>query len=323
MRSELLVPLTVLGLVALAGIFAPWLAPHDPLEQPDVVAGRHLPPLSTRWAVQEKFRWHLAERVEQTDGILVLENGQHSREVPLERALNLSADGAPERRLFLLGSDRMSRDVFSRLLYGARLSLTIGVFSLLLTTVIGVAVGAAAALGPRWLDQVLMRGVDGMMTFPWLVLLIILVAFFPANGTLALVLLLGCTAWPGVARLVRGEILSLKERDFVAAARCLGAPPLRIFLKHLLPNVVPPLLVDATLRVTGLIILESTLSFLGFGVQPPRPTWGNMIAESRESMTDAWWVGLFPGLALVATVIALAVLSDRLQDGLSPREKAG
>ncbi len=187
-----------------------------------------------------------------------------------------------------------------------------------LSLTIGVAVGALAALGPRLVDSVVMRIVDGLLAFPWLLLLIILAAIF-STGAMTLVLLLGCTGWMGTARLIRSELLSLRERDFVTAARGLGASQWRILSRHLLPNALTPVMIQAMIGVGNLILFESTLSFLGFGIQPPDPSWGNMIAESRHTMTIAWWEGFFPGIALVATVLSLHLLTDGLRDWLDPR----
>ncbi len=313
----------VLAAVAAAGLLAPWIAPYDPLEQPDAVVGRHLPPLTVYPAVRLEYGWELAERVERTPEGLRLERRGTTTERRAEEVLNLTEDGVSDRRFYLLGSDRLSRDVFSRLVYGARASLAIGLGSVALAFLIGVTVGALAALGPRFLDSLLMRTVDGMIALPWLVLLIFLVALFPGSNLTMMVLLLGGSTWMGLARLVRGELLSLKERDFILAVRGLGAGPVYVFWRHLLPNALPPLLIDATLRIAGLILFESTLSFLGFGIQRPRPSWGNMIAESRNSMGTAWWEGLFPGLAIVATVLSLAVVADALRDRLDPRSRRG
>jgi peptide/nickel transport system permease protein len=312
----------VLTAIAIAGIFAPWVAPYNPVEQPDLVAGRHLPPLSMRPAVRYAYRWELADRVERTPtGLLVQRLGKTALH-PADEVLNLTEDGVADRRIYLLGSDRLSRDVFSRLVYGARVSLFIGFGSISLALVLGISIGALAALGPRAFDTVLMRVVDGVIALPWLVLLVFLVATFPGSGLMTMVILLGCTSWTTIARLVRGELLSLRQRDFVLAVRGLGGGMPYIFWHHLLPNALPPLLVDATLRIASLILLESTLSFLGFGIQNPQPSWGNMIAESRNTIGTAWWEGLFPGLALLATTISLSVAADALRDRLDPRHES-
>ena len=165
-----------------------------------------------------------------------------------------------------------------------------------------------------------MRMADGLLAFPWIFLVITLSAVYP-GGPMTLVILLGCTAWMNVARLTRGELLSLAKRDFVLALEAMGATPWRIFWHHLLPNSLPPLLVAATLRIGGLILFEASLSFLGLGVHPPHASWGNMIADGREHLLSAWWVTGFPALGLVVTVLALNLLSDGLRDALDPRHE--
>ncbi len=318
-RAQLGVGLAILAVIVLPGLGAPWLAPYDPVEQTDTVAGRHLPPLTVKAAVRlEHGRWRLADRVERTpEGLWVDRLGQRQL-IPAAQVLNLTPDGVGDRRLFLLGTDGFGRDVFSRLIHGARISLFIGMTAIVLALTIGVAVGAFAALGGRFVDSLLMRVVDGLITFPWMILLIALAAIFP-TGRWTLSLLLGGTAWMGISRLVRAEILSLKERDFIVAARGLGAGELRILFRHLLPNALTPILVYATLMIGGVILAESALSFLGYGVQAPDPSWGNMIAEGRYTMGVAWWIGIFPGLAIVVTVIALSLVADSLRDVLDPR----
>lgn len=318
-ETPLGVGLAALGLVVLTGLLAPWIAPYDPLEQPDPVAGRLLPPGAVRAAVQlDHGRWELAERVERVPGGLRIERLGRVYVRPAPEVRNLTRDGVADRRVFLLGSDRFSRDVLSRIIHGARISLLIGFLAMALSLVIGIAVGALAALGPRWVDTLLMRVVDGLLAFPSLLVLIVLAAFF-ATGTRTLIVLMGCLAWMGIARLMRAELLSLRRRDFVVAARGLGATPWRIFYRHLLPNAFPPILLQAMLMVGSLILAESTLSFLGFGVSPPEPSWGNMIAESRHQISTAWWVGVFPGLALAGTVVMLNLATDGLRDRLDPR----
>ncbi len=311
----------VLLFVALLGFGAPWLAPYRPSEQPDPVAARHRPPLTAMAAVELKDGvWLLADRAERTADGLEIERLGKTEVLPLARVQNLDREGVRDRRFFLMGSDKYSRDVFSRWLYGARVSLTIAALALALALTVGIAVGAFAALGGPVVDSLLMRAVDGLLAFPWLFLIITLTALFP-TGTGSLILLLGMTAWMSIARLTRAELLSLKERDFVHAARGLGASETHIFFRHLLPNAMTPLMVAGALRVGRLILVEASLSFLGFGVQPPEPSWGNMIAEGRGATLDAWWVTTFPGLALIVTVIALNLVSDGLRDVLDPRRE--
>ena len=311
-----------LGAMTLLGLLAPWIAPYDPLEQLDPAGGRFCPPGTVMPAVElANGRWQLAERVERVeDGLLVERLGKTSLH-PARDVLNLTESGVADRRVFLFGSDRFSRDVFSRTLYGARISLFIAAFSMVLALVIGVTVGALAGLGSSLLDAFLMRFVDGLLAFPWLLLLIVLAAFFePTRWTLVLVL--GMTTWMGIARQMRARILTLRERDYVLAARGLGASRWRIFSRHLLPNAISPVTVQTVSLGASLVIAESTLSFLGFGVAKPYATWGNMINESRPHMAMAWWEGVFAGIALVVTVISLHLVADGLRDHFDPRKSS-
>ncbi len=313
---------TVLVVLLVIGLAAPWLAPYDPTEQIDAVAGRHLPPLTVMPAVElEHGVWKLADRVERTAGGLRVERRGEVRHYAEHEVQNLTADGVADRRLFLLGSDKFSRDVFSRLIHGARISLAIGISSAALALLIGIAVGALAALGGRLLDAVLMRLVDGILTIPWSFLIITLTALFPPD-TRILVLLLGMTAWPGISRMTRAELLSLKQRDFVHAARGQGLSETRILLRHMLPNALTPLLVAATLRIGTLILFEASLSFLGFGVQPPQASWGNMVADGQGYLLSAWWVSTFPAAALILAVVSIHLVGDGLRDLLDPRSQA-
>lgn len=309
----------VLAIFVVLGAAAPWLAPYDPVEQLDPGAARNRPPLTVLHAVAlGDGVWRLADRVERTADGLRIERRGAVETYRAARVRNLTAGGVADRRVFVLGSDQFGRDVLSRLIHGARVSLTIGLLSVALSMTIGVLVGAAAALGGRLVDAVLMRLVDGLTAIPWIFLLITLTAFF-STGTGSLILLLGATTWPLTSRLTRAEVLSLKERDFVIAARGLGAGPMHVFWRHLLPHALTPLVVTATLQIGALILFEASLSFLGFGVQPPEPSWGNMIADGRGQMFSAWWVVVFPGAALTLTVVAINLVGDRLRDLLDPR----
>ena len=309
----------VLALFFLVGLTAPWWSPYDPTEQIDAVAGRHRTPLTVMVAVQlEHGVWKLADRVERTPTGLRIERLGRTHHYDEDEVENLTADGVAHRRVFLLGSDKFGRDVLSRLIHGARVSLLIGVLSVALAMLIGVLVGALAALGGRLLDSLLMRLVDGILAIPWTFLLITLTALFPPKTTM-LILILGMTSWPAISRMTRAEILSLSERDFVHAARGLGLSEIRIFMRHMLPNALTPLVVAATLRVGTLILAEAALSFLGFGVQAPEASWGNMIADGQGSLLSAWWVSTFPAAALVATVVSIHLVGDSLRDVLDPR----
>jgi peptide/nickel transport system permease protein len=217
-----------------------------------------------------------------------------------------------------MGTDRFGRDVLSRVMYGARISLTIGFIAVGLSVTLGTAVGALAGYFGKWVDSVLMRFTDMMLSFPRLVLLIVVIALFEPSIWLV-VIVLGLTGWMSVARIVRGEVLSLREREFVQAARVLGMNDGRIILRHIIPNILAPVIVYTTLQIGNTILVEASLSFLGLGVQPPTPSWGNMISDGRDSLITAWWISTFPGLAIVATVTAFNLLGDGLRDAMDPR----
>jgi peptide/nickel transport system permease protein len=217
-----------------------------------------------------------------------------------------------------LGTDQFARDMMSRIIYGARISLAIGLIAVVIAIVLGSLLGAIAGYLGGKLDSALMRFTDMVMAFPRLVLLIMIIALFDPSITL-IILVLGLTQWPGTARLVRGEVLSLREQEYIQAARALGFGRSRIILRHLIPNVLAPVIVAATLGIGNTIVLEAGLSFLGLGVQPPTPSWGTLVADGRQNLIGAWWVATFPGLAIVVTVLAFNLVGDGLRDALDPR----
>ena len=218
-----------------------------------------------------------------------------------------------------LGTDLYSRDLWSRLVYGARVSLGIGALAMAVALTLGAAVGAAAGYFRRATDVVLMRLVDVGIAMPRLFLLIVAASVWQHISLGALILILGVTGWFGTSRLVRAEVLSLRERDFVTAARALGARPGRIIFRHVLPNVASPLLVSAALGIGNVMLTEAALSFLGIGVRPPTASWGNMIADGAGQIVGAPWTTLFPGLAIALVVMALNATGDALRDALAAR----
>jgi peptide/nickel transport system permease protein len=217
-----------------------------------------------------------------------------------------------------LGTDQYARDVLSRLLYGARISLTIGFVAVGISVTIGTLLGAIAGFVGGFVDGAIMRFVDVIISFPRLVLLITIIAIFEPSIFL-IIAVLGLTLWPGTARIVRGEVLSLREREFVQAAEALGYPKRRIIMRHLIPNALAPVIVAATLGIGNTIVLEAGLSFLGFGVQPPTASWGTMVAAGRSDLLGAWWLSTFPGLAIVFTVLSFNLVGDGLRDAMDPR----
>jgi len=225
----------------------------------------------------------------------------------------------------IFGTDELGRDLFVRLWDGGRISILIGVATMLIAITIGTTIGALAGFYGGRLDNLLMRFTDLMLSIPQLFLLLIFAQLLRSTnnptlsgGPLPIIIIIGILVWPPVARLVRGQFLSLKAKEFVEAARMSGAQNFRIIFRHILPNAASPIIVAATLRVGAAIITESTLSFLGFGVQPPTATWGNMLKNAQAQMTYAPWTAIFPGLAILFTVLSLNYIGDGLRDALDP-----
>jgi peptide/nickel transport system permease protein len=263
--------LALLGAVAvvllcLSAVFAPSLAPHDPLE------------------LDTKLRFH----------------------APL-------ADFA-----FPLGTDELGRDTLSRLLYGGRISLTVGLVAMATTVLTGALIGLVSGFHGGWVDMLLMRFVDTMLCFPQVFLLLVVAAFVTPT-LISISLIIGLTSWMEVARIIRSEILHLKEQDFVQAARALGASSVRIMVRELLPNIMAPLLVAATLKVAAAVLLESYISYLGYGVQPPLASWGNMLTNAQGYFDTEPWLAIFPGVMITVTVMSFNFLGDGLRDALDPR----
>ncbi len=232
-------------------------------------------------------------------------------------AINLKNIKQPPSSAHLMGTDDLGRDLFTRVLYGGRISMSIGLFAALMSSAIGSLVGAAAGFYGGRLDNFLMRFTDVAYSIPSLPLLIVLSSFTDA-AVPAMVLIIGLLSWMGTARVVRGSVLSLREQEFITAARMIGARNGKIILRHILPNAFGPIIVGATLGVGSAIIVESSLSFLGLGVSPPTPTWGNMLQDSQATMASKPWLTIFPGLSILVTVLCINFIGEGLHDSLDP-----
>jgi peptide/nickel transport system permease protein len=254
-------------LVCVIAIGASWLAPHDPVAQPDIVRMHSQPP-----SLAHPF-----------------------------------------------GTDPFSRDVLSRVMHGARVSLTVGILSMLIAATLGTVYGAAAGLAGPVVDAALMRVVDAALSVPRLLMLIAVLSLWGRLDVTALILLLGVTSWFGTSRLVRMQVRAIRERDFVQSARALGARRLEIVWRHILPNALSVIVVAATLGIGNVIILEAGLSYLGIGIAQPTASWGNIIQDGSDQIAAHWWISVFPGLAMLLTVLAFNSLGDALRDALDPR----
>ncbi|MGD9818020.1 MAG: ABC transporter permease [Desulfomonilaceae bacterium] len=227
---------------------------------------------------------------------------------------------APPSWEHLMGTDILGRDVLSRVIFGSGVSLSVGFVAVGISTLIGVVLGALSGYYSGLADRIIMRFVDVMLCFPSFFLILAVIAFVgPSIWNIMVVI--GVTSWMGVTRLVRAEFLSIRERDFVQAAIAQGASDLRIIFLHILPNSMAPILVAATLGVASAVLVESGLSFLGIGVQPPDPSWGNMLTEGKDNIEIAWWLSLFPGLAILITVMGYNMLGEGIRDSFDPRLK--
>jgi ABC-type dipeptide/oligopeptide/nickel transport system permease subunit len=219
---------------------------------------------------------------------------------------------------YLLGTDNLGRDVLSRIIYGTRISLSLGLVVITVCTVVGVALGLISGYAGGVVDAAIQRTVDVLLAFPYLVLAIALMGLF-GPGFANMVVALACKEWVTSCRIVRSEVLALKEAAFVESARVIGASPCRILLVHMLPNVIPGAIVVATLRVGWVVLMEASLSFLGLGIQPPKPSWGAIIADGRDYLFRGWWISTFPGVAILLFVLGMNLLGEGLRDALDPK----
>jgi peptide/nickel transport system permease protein len=293
----------VLAGVAMLAIAAPWLPLRDPAAQPDGLVLRNLPPGTRVYAVAtaDGLRYGRAVRRGAHTGLELL-RGESWTPVP-------GRLDDVRRPVFVLGTDGYGRDLLSRLVWGARTSLLAGALAALVAVALGGGVGLVSGLAGGPADGLLMRITDGALAVPRLFLLVLLAALFrPSLATTVAVI--GGTTWMAASRLVRGETLALRERDFVHAARAAGAGPVRLAVRHVLPAIGSVLAVEAALRLGQSVMLEASLSFLGLGVPPPVPSWGSLIADGRDRLLDAWWIATWPGLAIVAVVVAANIVAE-------------
>jgi peptide/nickel transport system permease protein len=309
------------GLLFFVGIalLAPFLAPLNPDNQGDLETTRFLEPLRTAVVRHDVSMIYQRASTESTiDAVL-----QRAHSVLLSQRVDIrrsefggeedAQTGNTSRIVFLFGTDAMGRDVFSRVVYGTRISLGIGIIVAALSMMIGMWIGFLSGIIGGVVDSVMMRLIDVLLSFPTLVLIIMLFAVLGGSIEI-LIIALALTGWMGVARLVRGEVLKLREQEFILAARLLGVSSIGIIRNHLLPNILPTIVTASVLQLVNSIMGEAALSFLGMGIQPPTPSWGNMIGESMIYLRSAWWIGVFPGIALSLFAVSAQLVAEGIQE---------
>ncbi len=249
---------------------------------------------------------------------VIYRQGMRTKTIALEELAGAGKNDIAVTRTFILGTDQYGRDILSRVIYGSKISLSIGFLVVLISVTLGTLIGVSSGYFGGWIDAVMMRIVDVLIAFPALFLILIIIATF-GNSIYLIVITLSFTGWMGVARIVRSQVLSLKEQEFILAAKSLGLSNMRIIFRHLAPNTLTPVIIAATLRIGSIILTEAGLSFLGLGVQPPTPSWGNIINEGRDSLLNYWWISTFPGIAILTTVVCFNLVGDGVRDALDPR----
>jgi len=236
------------------------------------------------------------------------------------REQNISDRLQPPSSQHLMGTDEFGRDVFTRMLYGARISMSVGLMAVLISSFIGILLGSISGYLGGWVDNVIMRFVDIVLTIPTLFLILILVVFL-GPSIFNIMFIIGLTSWTDIARIMRAEVMKLKKSGFVDAARLTGLNKMSIIIKHILPNAISPIFVYMTFGISGAILTESGLSFLGLGVQPPAPSWGNILTAGKDYIHSAWWMVAYPGFAIFLSVFGFNVLGEGLRDYLNPKLK--
>lgn len=342
-----------------AAFLAPFIAPFNPYDQQDFLVTAYQPPLSRIdalvlmepknlvipfqagnspeiqlansligdfQALRTRNELHALKFVNEyrvEKGKVLYRQGIRKREIPVTGLVHpeTAAQAKPgfiTSRTFILGTDQYGRDILSRVIYGSRISLSIGFLVVLISVTLGTVIGVTSGYFGGWTDALTMRIVDVLIAFPALFLILIIIATF-GNSIYLIVTTLSFTGWMGVSRIVRSQVLSLKEQEFILAARSLGLSNTRIIFRHLVPNTLTPVIIAATLRIGSIILTEAGLSFLGLGVQPPVPSWGNIINEGRDSLLNYWWISTFPGIAILSTVVCFNLIGDGVRDALDPR----
>ena len=249
---------------------------------------------------------------------VIYHQGMRTKTIALDELAKTKENKIAVTRTFILGTDQYGRDILSRVIYGSKISLSIGFLVVLISVSLGTVIGVTSGYFGGWIDAIMMRIVDVLIAFPALFLILIIIATF-GNSIYLIVITLSFTGWMGVARIVRSQVLSLKEQEFILAAKSLGLSNMRIIFRHLAPNTLTPVIIAATLRIGSIILTEAGLSFLGLGVQPPTPSWGNIINEGRDSLLNYWWISTFPGIAILTTVVCFNLIGDGVRDALDPR----